>query len=49
MTAISPSFQAQAEDHTTQSLIKRLLAEVEEPQVSKHDRRSGRDSGLETK
>jgi MoxR-like ATPase len=36
---ISTNFQAQAEGQTTESLIKRLLAEVKEPDVSKYDKR----------
>ena len=36
---ISTNFQAQAEGQTTESLIKRLLAEVKEPDVQKYDRR----------
>jgi MoxR-like ATPase len=38
---ISTNFQAQAEGQTTESLIKRLLTEVKEPDVSKYDKRSG--------
>ena len=36
---ISTNFQAQAEGQTTESLIKRLLTEVKEPEVSKYDKR----------
>ena len=34
---ISTNFQAQAEGQTTDSLIKRLLAEVSEPETPKYD------------
>ena len=40
---ISTNFQAQAEGQTTESLIKRLLAEIREPEVPKYDRRGGRE------
>jgi MoxR-like ATPase len=46
---ISTNFQAQAEGQTTESLIKRLLAEVKEPEVAKYDRRGGRDGAAEPK
>ncbi len=36
---LSPNFQAQAEGQTTESLIKRLIAEIKEPDVPKYDRR----------
>ena len=36
---ISTNFQAQAEGQTTESLIKRLIAEIKEPEVPKYDRR----------
>ena len=36
---ISTNFQAQAEGQTTESLIKRLIAEIQEPDVPKYDRR----------
>lgn len=36
---ISTNFQAQAEGHTTESLIRKLIAEVKEPEVPKYDRR----------
>ena len=35
---ISPNFQAQAEGQTTESLIKRLVAEIKEPDVPKYGR-----------
>ena len=38
---ISTNFQAQAEGQTTESLIKRLVAEIKEPDVPKYDRRGG--------
>jgi MoxR-like ATPase len=41
---ISTNFQAQAEGQTTESLIRRLIAEVREPEVAKYDRRGGRDA-----
>jgi MoxR-like ATPase len=37
---ISTNFQAQAEGQTTDSLVKRLLAEVREPETPKYERRS---------
>ena len=36
---LSPNFQAQAEGQTTESLIKRLITEIKEPDVPKYDRR----------
>jgi len=36
---ISTNFQAQAEGQTTETIVKRLLAEVREPDVAKYDRR----------
>jgi MoxR-like ATPase len=36
---VSTNFQAQAEGQTTDSLIKRLLTEVKEPDVPKYDKR----------
>ncbi|WP_254053926.1 AAA family ATPase [Singulisphaera sp. GP187] len=36
---ISTNFQAQAEGQTTESLIRKLIAEVKEPDVPKYDRR----------
>jgi MoxR-like ATPase len=36
---ISTNFQAQAEGQTTDSLIRRLIAEIGEPEVPKYDRR----------
>ena len=41
---ISVNFQAQAEGQTTESLIKRLLTEVREPEPPKYDRRTARDA-----
>ncbi len=38
---ISTNFQAQAEGQSVDKLIKRLLAEVKEPEVPKYDRRGG--------
>ncbi len=38
---ISTNFQAQAEGQTTESLIRRLIAEIREPEVPKYDRRGG--------
>ena len=38
---ISPNFQAQAEGQTTESIIKRLIAEIREPDVPKYEKRSG--------
>jgi MoxR-like ATPase len=38
---ISTNFQAQAEGHTTDSLIKKLIAEIREPEVPKYERRGG--------
>ncbi|GAC1464738.1 MAG: MoxR family ATPase [Isosphaeraceae bacterium] len=46
---ISTNFQAQAEGQTTETLIKRLLAEIKEPEVSKYERRGARDSALDHK
>jgi MoxR-like ATPase len=37
---ISTNFQAQAEGQTTDSLIRKLLAEIKEPEVPKYDRRN---------
>ena len=39
---ISTNFQAQAEGQTTESLIKRLVAEIREPDLPKYERR-GKD------
>jgi MoxR-like ATPase len=36
---ISTNFQAQAEGQTTESLIKRLVAEIREPDLPKYERR----------
>ncbi|WP_406695723.1 AAA family ATPase [Singulisphaera sp. Ch08] len=36
---ISTNFQAQAEGQTTESLIRKLIAEVKEPEVPKYERR----------
>jgi MoxR-like ATPase len=36
---ISTNFQAQAEGQTTDTLIRRLIAEIKEPEVPKYDRR----------
>jgi len=36
---ISPNFHAQAEGQTTETLIKKLIAEIKEPDVPKYDRR----------
>ncbi len=38
---ISTNFQAQAEGHTTDSLIKKLITEIREPEVPKYERRGG--------
>ena len=38
---ISTNFQAQAEGQTTDSIIRRLIAETREPEVPKYDRRGG--------
>jgi MoxR-like ATPase len=38
---ISTNFQAQAEGQTTESLIKRLIAEIREPDVPKYERKGG--------
>ncbi|HMB07654.1 MAG TPA: MoxR family ATPase [Isosphaeraceae bacterium] len=43
---ISTNFQAQAEGQTTESLIRRLTAEIREPEVPKYDRRGGSGVGL---
>ena len=40
---ISTNFQAQAEGQTTETLIKRLLAEVKEPEIPKYGRGAGKD------
>ena len=37
---ISTNFQAQAEGQTTESLIKRLVAEIREPDLPKYERRT---------
>jgi len=37
---ISPNFQAQAEGHTSESLIRKLIAETKEPEVPKYERRA---------
>ncbi|HEV3164687.1 MAG TPA: MoxR family ATPase [Isosphaeraceae bacterium] len=37
---LSTNFQAQAEGQTTDSLIRKLVAEIREPEVPKYDRRS---------
>jgi MoxR-like ATPase len=42
---ISVNFQAQAEGQTTETLIKRLLTEIREPEVPKYERRGGREPG----
>ena len=39
---ISTNFQAQAEGQTTESLIKRLVAEIREPDLPKYERRGTR-------
>src|ERR1700748_65045 len=36
---ISTNFQAQGEGQTTESLIKRLIAEIREPDVPKYERK----------
>ena len=41
---ISINFQAQAEGQTTETVIKRILAEVKEPDIAKYDRRTGKDT-----
>src|SRR3954447_14370955 len=41
---ISTNFQAQAEGQTTDSLIRRLITEIREPEVPKYDRRGVRDA-----
>ncbi len=38
---ISTNFQAQAEGQTTESIIRKLVAEIREPDVPKYDRRGG--------
>jgi MoxR-like ATPase len=38
---LSTNFQAQAEGQTTDSIIKRLIAEIREPEPPKYDRRGG--------
>ena len=38
---LSVNFQAQAEGQTTESLIKRLIAEVREPETPKYERKGG--------
>jgi MoxR-like ATPase len=43
---ISTNFQAQAEGQTTETLIRRLIAEIREPEVPKYDRRGGSGVGL---
>ena len=40
---LSINFQAQAEGQTTETVIKRILAEVKEPDISKYDRRTGKE------
>ena len=40
---ISTNFQAQAEGQTTESLIKRLVAEIREPDLPKYERRGKLD------
>ncbi len=42
---ISTNFQAQAEGQTTESLIRRLISEIREPDVPKYDRRGGGTAG----
>ena len=37
---ISTNFQAQAEGQTTDSLIRKLITEIREPEVPKYDRRA---------
>jgi MoxR-like ATPase len=37
---ISPNFQAQAEGQTTETLIRRLLAEIREPEVPKYEKKA---------
>jgi MoxR-like ATPase len=46
---ISTNFQAQAEGQTSETLIKRLLTEVREPEVAKYDKRARGDSGTDLK
>jgi MoxR-like ATPase len=41
---ISTNFQAQAEGQTTDSLIRRLITEIRDPEVPKYDRRGGREA-----
>jgi MoxR-like ATPase len=38
---ISTNFQAQAEGQTTESLVRKLIAEIREPDVPKYERRGG--------
>ena len=38
---VSTNFQAQAEGQTTESLIRRLVEEIKEPDVPKYERKSG--------
>ena len=37
---ISTNFQAQAEGQTTETLVKRLVAEIREPDTPKYERRA---------
>src|SRR5206468_1259173 len=46
---ISTNFQAQAEGQTTDSLIRKLIAQVREPEVPKYDRRTGREGATEAR
>jgi MoxR-like ATPase len=41
---ISTNFQAQAEGQNTDSLVRRLIAEIREPEVPKYERRGGREA-----
>src|SRR4051794_36112429 len=45
---LSTNFQAQAEGQTTESLIRRLIAEVREPDVPKYDRPGAKGGPAET-
>src|SRR5437763_15060890 len=44
---ISTNFQAQAEGQTTETLIRRLIAEIREPEVPTYDRRGGKEAAPE--
>jgi len=46
---VSTNFQAQAEGQTSETVVKRLLAEVREPELSKYDKRGPRESGIDLK